>query len=223
MKMLGRIKQKMTDRIVKPGPGVDSPPPERGLSRLRFVISTHFSKLLLLNLLFVAFCIPVVTIPASISGMTYVLMKLVRTGSCYIWSDFWKELKAAFIQKISVSLTLLVLVAATYYLATQLPFIWGGILFNVILIIAGLTLCYWFVLIATLDLSLGKNLKNAFILAALEWKASLGILLILLVFYMACFFYFPYTVPILLLVGFSLPQLVVCTILYGPIKDRLLQ
>jgi uncharacterized membrane protein YesL len=51
-------------------------------------------KLVALNLMFLAFSIPVVTMPASLCGMNRVLIKLWREGNCFLWSDFWDEFKA---------------------------------------------------------------------------------------------------------------------------------
>ncbi len=70
-------------------------PPKGGAKRFWFLFATHFDKLIRLNLLFLAFCIPVITAPAALCGMNRVLIKLVRDGHCYMWSDFIGEFKAS--------------------------------------------------------------------------------------------------------------------------------
>ncbi len=95
---------KLTDIIMKkrfaPGKGVTELPPEKGVRRYFFLLSIHFSKLCGLNLLFVLFSIPIITMPAALCGMNRVLILLVREGNCYLWDDFIKEFKASFFKSL---------------------------------------------------------------------------------------------------------------------------
>ena len=54
--------------------------------------------LVVLNVIFLIFCIPVVTIGASLSGLYYVSLKLVRGEEPYIWRNFFKAFRQNFRQ-----------------------------------------------------------------------------------------------------------------------------
>jgi hypothetical protein len=77
------------------GPAVDAPPPPKGgVRRVWFLLKTHFGKFLSLNVLFLAFCVPVVTIPAAIAASDRVCLVLWREGNCFLWEEFWGEFKS---------------------------------------------------------------------------------------------------------------------------------
>lgn len=54
--------------------------------------------LVILNLIFILSCIPVVTVGASLSGLYYVSLKMVRGEEPYIWQNFWKGFRQNFKQ-----------------------------------------------------------------------------------------------------------------------------
>lgn len=68
--------------------------------------------LVILNLLFILSCIPVITIGASLSGLYYVSLKMVRAEDPYIWQNFWKAFRQNFRQ--STLAWLLFLFAAVF-------------------------------------------------------------------------------------------------------------
>lgn len=54
--------------------------------------------LVVLNVIFLVFCIPVVTAGASLSGLYYVSLKIVRGEEPYIWRNFFKGFRQNFKQ-----------------------------------------------------------------------------------------------------------------------------
>lgn len=88
-----------------PGPGIRPDEPEKtGPARLLQIIQLEAGSIFLLNLLFLASCIPVVTIPPAIFAMNQVIRKMMldrpvlclydyRTAFC----RFWKQAYAAFL------------------------------------------------------------------------------------------------------------------------------
>ena len=44
--------------------------------------------LILLNLIFIFSCVPIITIGASTSALSYVTLKMVRGEDSYIWHNF---------------------------------------------------------------------------------------------------------------------------------------
>ena len=49
--------------------------------------------LILLNLIFIFSCVPIITIGASTSALSYVTLKMVRGEDPYIWQNFWKSFR----------------------------------------------------------------------------------------------------------------------------------
>lgn len=212
-----------------PGKGVTKPPPEKGAKRFFFLLATHPWKLVTLNLLFLMFSIAVVTIPAAVCGMNRVLIKLVREGNCFLWSEFIKEFKANLFKSLPFGLLSAFLLFMSYYaLSVSISSADGSqsLLAGVVgLFILGLTLLfssYVFVLLAALALKNRHIAKNAFILMTTEWKTNLMILgsAFVIVFITAAFF--PYTVFLLLFILISLFQLIVCTAVNEPMQRRII-
>ena len=54
--------------------------------------------LVILNLIFIFSCVPIITIGASTSALSYVTLKRVRGEDPYIWRNFWKSFRQNFKQ-----------------------------------------------------------------------------------------------------------------------------
>lgn len=215
-------------RRFAPGEGVTEPPPEKGIKRFGFLLRTHFWKLVTLNLLFLAFSIPVITIPAAICGMNRVLIKLWREGICFLWSDFWAEFKANLLKGIPFGMICALLLFASYYFFS-LSISYGESLelFTAIIgfLLLGFTVLfgsYVFVFLPTLDLKNAHIARNAFILTIIEWKTNAVILgcLFGLAFIAAAFF--PYTLVLLLFFWIALAQFIICGAVGGPLQRRII-
>lgn len=70
--------------------------PEGGIQRYALLLTTHFRTLVGLNLLFVLFSLPVITLPAALCAMNRVCMLLIRKGCCFLWQDFRQEFRRSF-------------------------------------------------------------------------------------------------------------------------------
>ena len=208
-----------------PGPGVTELPPEKGAKRFFFLLATHPWKLVTLNLVFLMFSIPVVTIPAAVCGVNRVLIKLVREGNCFLWSDFWQEFKASFLKAMPFGLLVAFLLFDSYY-ALSISTSGGGILPGALgLFLLGLSVLlgsYAFVLMAALDLKGRHIARNALILMVTEWKTNLVIIgsIVAMAFIIAALF--PYTVVLLLFIWFSLQQLIICTAVNETMQRRII-
>jgi uncharacterized membrane protein YesL len=197
-------------------------------SGITLSVSSMAWHLLRLNLLFLVFSIPILTAPAAAAAMTKVLMKLTRGDDADVWRVFWAEFKTGFFKAFMAGLIIIVLAAVVGligYMVMQLGGLIGalGVAF---IIVFGLWLyvssCYLFVLISTVDLSLLNCVRNAVLLALLETKQNL-LLLIPLVLMAACAALFPVSLPLLLFVMFSLCQLMVCTVTGKVIQKRIIE
>lgn len=226
---MGMLEQ-IGKRRFAPGKGVTGLPPQTGVRRLLFLVSTHFWRLAALNLLFLLFCIPVVTIPAALCGMNRVLITLVRDGNCFLWNDFIKEFKANLFKSLPFGILSVFLACDSYCFffisgapgVTAVKFLAAaaGVVFLAFdVIFSG----YVFVFLPTLALRNRHIAKNAFIIMATEWKTSLLILgsTAVMAFITAAFL--PFTAVLLVFVWFSLSQLIICTAVNEPLQRRIIE
>lgn len=198
-----------------PGPGVEPDEPEKtGVARLAQILSIECVTLVKLNLLFLAGCLPVVTIPAAVCAMNCVARKMVLDQPVTCFYDYktafrrqWKRGTAAFF------LTAVPLVFSAcgmwFYLSRAmenfllfLPFM----LCSTVFLLTLLASTYFYGLLTTersigeclrLSLLLGAGRPFRGILAALSMYGSLVLAVL----------YFPLSGIYLLLIGFSVPCL----------------
>lgn len=223
------ITELIKNKRFAPGKGVMEPPPDKGIKRFGFLLWNHVWKLVTLNVLFLAFCVPVITIPAAFCGLNRVLIKLVREGHCFLWSDFWKEFKANFLRGMLFGLLCAAILFASYYFLS-LSISYGQNGFDVITGAIGFLLfgfavlfsSYVFVFLPTLELNNMGIAKNAFILSVTEWKTNLVIVGSLLTTTLLTIAFFPYTIFVILIILFPFYQLIVCTAINGPLQRRII-
>lgn len=212
-----------------PGRGVTKPPPESGWKRVFFVLGTHVSKMIALNLLFLVLSIPVITIPAALCGMNRVLIKLYREGNCFVWTEFWKEFRANIWKALPFGLLGgACLFASYYFLSLGVSLSSGGVallptaLGILLLAFIVLFLNYVFLFLPTLDLNNGQIARNAFIFLLTEWKANAIILASVGMTALFSVLLFPYTLFLLAFASFSCMQLVICAAVNSPLQKRII-
>jgi uncharacterized membrane protein YesL len=219
------ITELVTKRRLAPGKGVTQPPPERGIKRFGFILWTHMWKLVTLNLLFLAFCIPVLTIPAALCGMNRVLIKLWREGNCFLWSDFWEEFKANLFKALPFGIVCGLLLFASYYflsLSVSYGTLMTAVIGFMLLGFAVLFGSYAFVFLPALDLKSRHIARNAFIFAMVEWKTNLIILGCVVGIALLAAALFPYTIALLVFMLISFCQLMVCGAVNSPLQRRII-
>lgn len=196
-------------------------PPEKGIKRFWFLTVNHFSRLVVLNLLFLLCCLPVVTIPAALAGMSRILMNLVREGTAFEWQDFFKEFKTDYLRRLLIWLPMGVITG----LLLLFPGIPGGapllLGLGILVFIALLYVqSYWFPMMVLLDTSASACLKNAVILTLVEWKCNIKLLLPIGLM-LALIMLLPYTIMILL-TGTVFIQLLACIFTNEVIQRRII-
>ena len=210
-----------------PKEDITEAPPENGVRRFFFLLKTHFWKIITLNMLFVAFSLPVVTLPAALCGMNRVCVKLVREGNCFLWHDFWKEFKSEIIKSLPIGLLYLLELAAAYY-SLSLSVSNGGV-YGVIFGAVGILLLlvvtvgggYVFAMLAMVQLTNRQILRNAAALAGLEMKKSLAILGLSILFAAIGLLLYPYSTLIMPFFYFSVHALAVITVANGAIQKHI--
>jgi len=164
-----------------------------------------------LNFLFFAAGLPLITLPAALCALTRVNMNWARNRPTAVWTDFWAEFRTDFLKRTFFGLLLLFLPLSLGAYAKALG---NDLLASVFLFALGtpalLVADYFFPLVVMIDAPVAANLKNAFILAALEWKCSLKLLLLTGTSALLVIFFFEPVIPFFLIGLFELVQLVVC-------------
>lgn len=210
-------------RAGKSGP---QKPPQKGAKRFFYLAYTHFAKLVGLNMLFLLFCIPVVTIPAALSGMNRVCILLVREGTTGVWGDFIKEFRDSFIKSLPLGI-LCAFIFMDAGLCVYLSLAAGTLGMMIVLMAAALILfiiailisSYIFVLTALLSLKNSEILRDAAAMILLEPKTN-GILLLTVGGGLSAgLLLLPLSIPVIALFGISLFSLAACTILNEPIQS----
>ena len=80
--------------------------------------------LILLNLIFIFSCVPIITIGASTSALSYVTLKMVRNEEAYIVRSFFKSFKDNFKQATIINLIMIAVGAVLYLDLNVAPFTW---------------------------------------------------------------------------------------------------
>lgn len=207
------------DYYNKTKPDLKDPVPQNGLKRWLFIFSNHFSRLISLNLLFIVFCIPVVTIPAALCGLTNAASVLYKTGTCSVFRDFWEEFRRNIFGRFTVIFLLLfVPVSLCLWLsAFGLSSLGTGILIG-LLPICLVTLCYFVAFSVGVKpagitcSSTFECLRAAFFAVPVYLKQSLKLFIVPVLLYCLCGFYYLYSMIAVIFILFSAGQLALCCI-----------
>lgn len=186
----------------KPGKGVKKTQgAEKSSLFLYFeILGRKFWDLIKLNLIFMLFCIPIVTIGPALVARSYILREFVKEKPVFLWSDFKDKFFANFKQALPIGLlqlfTMALLGLNIYYLmlqlnlgeATRLIFI---ALTGVVFILFSFVHYYVYTLFVTFELSYSNLYKNGLIFAFQGFirNALVGILKILFVAFLGLLLY----------------------------------
>lgn len=175
-------------------------------------------------LVFVVCSIP---IGSALTGMHFVLLKMVRGDEAYIIKDFWKSFKLNFRQ---ASVIWLLFEVAGLLLLADYKIYFGSdtfpkvmlILTGVVAIILFIVYIYVFPVLSRFSNTIGNTIKNAFLMSILGLPRTLGMILItgaslVLPIVGATLIY--RVLPIYILFGLSLPGFL-CARLYSPLFKR---
>ena len=175
---------------------------------MRFL--NRVADLMILNLLVLVCCIPIITIGASITGMHYVVLKMIRGEDGYLIRGFFKSFKANFKQATLIWLMMLVVIVV--YVGDALIFSFSGVAFPKPLVIAvvavGLIIymmaIYIFPLLARFENSIRNTIKNAALIAI----GNLPKTILMAIFYvipLVIIYFSSYAMLFVFLFGISVP------------------
>jgi len=175
------------------------------------------ADLLILNILTAVLCLPVVTIGPAFVALNDICIRLVRGEEGYIIKPYFQAFAANIKRGLLFSLILIVAGAILYfdYLAavTYVPELKAAIIAIGVILLA--FAFYAFALQARYENTFGGTLKNAALLAIANFPRTLFMVICSIGLWLVCIHFYRVGVPILLLLGISLPTYVNVLLLNG--------
>lgn len=171
------------------------------------------ADVIILNILFIVFSIPIVTIGASWTALYYVSMRIVKKESAYILKEFWQSFKGNFKQATQIWLICLVVIGIFsgdvliwYSYPDMLPVVVKGITV-VLLVVALSTMVYVFPMLSKFDNTNINLIKNSLLVSLVNVPSTVLFIIMLAVPFVLALAGPNFFIP-LLMVGFSLPVLI---------------
>ena len=219
--------QNMMYNYTNPGNGVHADIPAAGLKWYLLLIYTNFRKLIYLNLLFLLFCIPIITIPAAFAGFNRVLSKLARDGTCFLWQDFWSDFKENFIKGMPIIALWCVICLMIYYNTCCFKADSGLLFYFIEGICFFAAACvfmvssYAFYMLVNVNLPVKTVIKNAILLLFIA-KGKKRYLFIIFIAYVIEILFIPYSIPLLIIIFPACQQLAVCIVVKCDIEKYII-
>ncbi|MFT3952601.1 MAG: DUF624 domain-containing protein [Oscillospiraceae bacterium] len=172
------------------GPGVaKNTAQKRSFFKFLEVYFRRFWKLIPLNLLFLVFCIPVVTIGPATAGITKVCRNFTQERNAFIWGDFIDSFKKNFKQSFLMGLIDIVVAGISVagisvygqLAAQQKIFLIPMAIYLGCMLIFLMMHFYIYPMIVSTTLSFKQIFKNSFLLVSIGAKKSLITLVIIVV------------------------------------------
>jgi len=211
----------------KPGKGVYKNEPERShFVKFWVLVQRKFWNLLQLNLLYLLFCIPIVTIGPATCGMTYILRQYANEQPVFLVSDFWDNFKQNFKQGlvfglIQIIISVVLTVSIQFYFMNVREHAWMYVALGLCFLVALITTFisyYVYLMIVTLDLPLKNIIKNGFIFAVLGVKRNFITLFFTMLVIIPTALFFPVTSILIFCIIITFCSFIICYNSYPLIK-----
>ena len=208
-----------------------TPHEKKGFFKFWEVYGRHMWKLLEVNLLYLLFCLPVVTIGPATAAMTKVCRNYAQERNVFLLHDFWdsfkKNLKQGFVMSfIDILFTLGFIVGVpTYYIwAQQNSMIYVPFMISLCcMLIFYMMHFYIYIMISSTNLTMVQIIKNSFYLVALDLKASLWTLLVSFLVIVPCYAFLWPSLFIIIFWPFSFLCFVICFNCYPVVRKHVIQ
>lgn len=166
------------------------------------IFGRKFWKLIEINLLFVLFCIPVVTFGPAMAAMTHVMRKFILEQPCFLFEEFWTAFKKNFKQSFVIGIIDVIGILALainfhqFLMLDKLPE--GYLIYMCLFIGFGSIFLmmhfYVYLEIVALNLGLFAILKNALLMVFLGVKRNFLALILNLIMTAVLVLTLPYSV-----------------------------
>ncbi|HCW53858.1 MAG TPA: hypothetical protein DG753_09000 [Clostridium sp.] len=176
------------------------------------LLKEKFWTIIKLNFLFIIFSIPIITIPAALGALNSLTMRIVKREHIFIWSDFiskfkenWKQSTVCFLI-LTTFMIFSLFCLNLYFSISQINKLFLILFFITLTIIFFLIMVslYVYPLLTTISLSTKDIIKNSALLSVVCIKNSLLGLIVFIFFILNFVAFFPFALPIALIIGFSL-------------------
>ena len=181
----------------------DSPLME-GLSKI--------TDLVILNLVVLVCCLPVITAGAALTGMHYVLLKIVRNEEGYIVRSYFKSFKQNFLQATGMWMIFLA-VGILFLLDLRLS---GGAAGTAIKLPV---VFHAFPLLSRYTNTVLGTLRNAAVLTVASFPRTIAMTVATIAMPLIVWLFKP-VLPLLVLLGISGPGYI-CALLYSPVFEKI--
>ncbi|MDE5697469.1 MAG: DUF624 domain-containing protein [Lachnospiraceae bacterium] len=167
------------------------------------------ADIMILNLLFLVFSIPVFTIGAAFSAAYYMGFKMVKNEETYIVRGFWKAFKENFKQGTAIWLILLVVfgvLVADYRIIAYsgIEFAqWIRIAMTTVTVVVLMGVVFMFPLQARFINPVKNTIKNAFLMA-LSHLPTAFLLVVVYAVPLVFLYFVPQILPVIIVMGFGL-------------------
>lgn len=175
------------------------------------------ADLVILNLLTFIFCIPIVTIGASLTASHYVALK-IRRGEGYVIKNFWKSFRENFVQStviwlvVSLGLALSLFVGLFFNVDGTMASLSRGVFLGTA-VCWGFIYCWVFPVQSKFINTIKNTIKNSFLLS-FKYLFRTILMLVINLLPVVLIFVLPFQLYCLLfLFGFSVPTYL-CAMLY---------
>ncbi len=158
-----------------------------------------------LSILYVIFCMPVVTFGAATTALYYVSAKVLRHDRSYVWTEFWRSFKQNFVPSTVMWIITAVVYALLYF---NISFVrsseseFGGYLVGAYLTLGLIVLCilsYAFCVLSRFDMKIMKIFRFSLYLAFRHFIHTFILLVILFAAGAGIYVGFVAQVPLLLM------------------------
>ena len=211
----------------RPGPGIDkNAPPKKGVALFLDILGREFWALLLVNVIYVLFCLPIITIGPATAALYRVTVTMVRDKNVYAWKDFWEAFKSNWKQGLifGIPFVLFLLAAVWMNLMGLIQGVGSLLVVAAVWTMIGLSVfCYVFALISNVALPAWPLLKDAVFLMVLGKIRTLAAALVIYAVNMAMLLYWPLSFPVALLLGSAFPTLFSSFMVWPVIQKYVIQ
>ncbi|MBQ2798421.1 MAG: YesL family protein [Ruminiclostridium sp.] len=153
-------------------------PQKKPFFRYFEILGRKFWQVIELNLLFVLFCLPIVTFGPAMAAMSHVMRKFILEQPCFLFDEFFTAFKKNFKQSFFIGIIDVICIASTlvvlhlYVFSKKLPDEYFIYLFIFVGVVSVFFMMHFFIYleIVALKLSLKAIVKNAFFLVFLGVK-----------------------------------------------------
>jgi len=192
-------------------------PPKKGIALFFSILFREYKNLIVVNLIFILFSLPVITIGPAFAGMIHVIFKIIRDRPVFPFSDFIDGFKKIFGSPSYTPCCLLLhwawLLSLWYYLSltSPPPFLYIPMALSVgLLMMLVIASFYCMIMIVTIKLPLTKIIKNSFLLSVACFPRSMLMFAIMSSTLLLIALFFPVSLLLLLVGYFSIVNFIIC-------------